>query len=217
MSAPWFILSGTCVAFSERRLFWDHTRRSFASMQSHFEMRPPWWIMYDTTDLLSERTSTWCPRMSGRKNWQAWHTATISRQLMCRPDSSSDQRLKVGCPRTTLLNPCWKCLSWQPSFCAPCLESRLALARRGPSNRPGLIHRPESPLRRWNLLLQPELDGSHVKQTQLKYRRSRCHMSPHFLESFEQTGGTFLEGGRVVLNCCGLAPLRQLLSSALSR
>ncbi len=96
MSAPWFILSGTCVAFSERRLFWDHTRRSFASMQSHFEMRPPWWIMYDTTDLLSERTSTWCPRMSGRKNWQAWHTATISRQLMCRPDSSSDQRLKVG-------------------------------------------------------------------------------------------------------------------------
>ncbi len=28
-----------------------------------------------------------------------------------------------------------------------CLGSRLALARSGPSNGPGLIHRPESPLR----------------------------------------------------------------------
>ncbi len=44
-------------------------------------------------------------------------------------------------------NPCWKCLSWQPSFCALCLRSRLALASGGPSNGPGLIHRPESPLR----------------------------------------------------------------------
>ncbi len=72
----------------------------------------------------------------------------------------------------------------------PCQGSRLALARRGPSNGPGLIHRPESPLhggRGWNPLLQPEL-----KQTQLKYRRSRCLKTQHFLESFERTGGTFL-------------------------
>ncbi len=47
---------------------------------------------------LSERTSTWCPRMSGRKNWQAWHTASISKQLMCRVDSSSAHRSKVGLP-----------------------------------------------------------------------------------------------------------------------
>ncbi len=60
-----------------------------------------------------------------------------------------------------------------------CLGSHLALARRGPSNRPGLIHRPSHryvvafvmPNRRWNPLLQPELDGLHVKQTQLNYRR----------------------------------------------
>ncbi len=45
-------------------------RRSFASVQSRFEMGPPWWFMYDTMNLLSERTSTWCLRMSGRKNWQ---------------------------------------------------------------------------------------------------------------------------------------------------
>ncbi len=89
----------------------------------------------------------------------------------------------------------------------PCIGSRLALARRGPSNGPELIHRPESPLRvasvmpscGWNPLLQPELDGSHAKQTQLKYRRSRCHKAQHSLESFERTGGTFLEGSRVAL------------------
>ncbi len=63
------------------------------------------WFMYYTTDLLSERTSTWCPLMSGRKNWQAWHTASISRQLMCRPDSSSDQRPKVGLPSHSAPQP----------------------------------------------------------------------------------------------------------------
>ncbi len=61
--------------------------------------------MYDTTDLLSERISTWFPRMSGRKNWQAWHTASISRQLMCRPDSSSDHRPKVGLPSHSAPQP----------------------------------------------------------------------------------------------------------------
>ncbi len=56
------------------------------------------------------------------------------------------------------------------------------------------------PSRVWNPLLQPELDGSHVKQTQLKHRQSRCHKAQHFLESFEWTGGTFLEGSRMALN-----------------
>ncbi len=105
MSAPWFILPGTCFIFSEHRLFLAHTRRSFASVQSRFETKPLWWFMYDTTDLLSERTSTWFHRMTGRKNWQAWHTASISRQLMCRVDSSSDHRLKVGLPSHSAPQP----------------------------------------------------------------------------------------------------------------
>ncbi len=135
MSAPWFILPGTCVTFSGCRLVWAHTRRSFASVQRRFVTRPPWRFIYDTTDLLFEHTSTWWQLMSGRKNWEAWHTASIARQLMCRPDSSfrtQDQRLV--CLRTALPNPCWKNLSWQPSFCAPCIRSRLALARGGPSS-----------------------------------------------------------------------------------
>ncbi len=56
------------------------------------------------------------------------------------------------------------------------------------------------PSRGWNPLLQPELDGSHVKHTQKKYRQSRCHKAQHTLESFERTGGTFLEGGREALD-----------------
>ncbi len=105
MSAPWFILPGTCVAFSESRLVWAQTRRPFASVQRRIKTRPPWLFMYDTTDLLSERISTWCPLMSGRKKWQARHTASISRQLMCRPDSSSDQRPKVGLPSHSAPQP----------------------------------------------------------------------------------------------------------------
>ncbi len=66
---------------------------------------------------------------------------------MCRVDSSSDHRPRSVCPRTGLPNPCWKHLSWHPSFCVPCLESCLALARAGSSNGSGLMHRPESPLR----------------------------------------------------------------------
>ncbi len=41
--------------------------------------------------MLSERISTWCPIRSGRKNWQARQTASISKQLMWKPLSAFDQ------------------------------------------------------------------------------------------------------------------------------
>ncbi len=128
---------------------------------------------------------------------------------------AQDHRTKVGLPsHSTLPKPLLEAsvmTDCAPSFCALCLGSCLALVRRGPSNGPGLIHSPShryavasvTPGRGWNPLLQPELDGLHVKQTQLKYRRSRCHKAQHSLESFERTGGTFLEGGHVVLNFNG--------------
>ncbi len=53
----------------------------------------------------SPGTSTCCPRITGRKNWQAWHTASISKQLMCRFDSSSDHRPKVGLPSHSAPQP----------------------------------------------------------------------------------------------------------------
>ncbi len=107
LSAPWFILPGTCVTFSERRLFWAHTRMSFASMQIHFETRSPWWFMYDTTDLLSERTSTWCPLLEA---------SVVTTFLLCA---------------VSKIKPCFS-------------------QKGSPSNGPGLIHRPKSPLRGGN-------------------------------------------------------------------
>ncbi len=102
MSAPWFILPGKCVAFSEHRLVWAHTKKLFASMQSRSETRPSWWFMTPRTcclNVLAHGVPV-CP--AGRI---VQHTASISRQLMCRPDSSSDQRPKVSLPSHSAPQP----------------------------------------------------------------------------------------------------------------
>ncbi len=123
MSAPWFILPGTCVAFSERRLFWTHTRRSYASVQSRFETRPPWWFMSDNTDLLSERISTLCPRMSGRRIDRPDTLLAFLGSWCAGPTPLRTIGRRSVCPRTALPNPCWKHLPWQPSFV--CRDSQM--------------------------------------------------------------------------------------------
>ncbi len=55
-----------------------------------------------------------CPAGRIDSSWCAGPTRTKDRRSVCL--------------RTALSNHCWKRLSWQPSFCAPCLRSRLALA-----------------------------------------------------------------------------------------
>ncbi len=55
--------------------------------------------------MLSERISTWRPIRSGRKNWQARQTASISKQLMWKPLSVSDQWPKVGLPSHSAPQP----------------------------------------------------------------------------------------------------------------
>ncbi len=211
MSAPWFILPSTCVAFSERRLFWAHTRRSFTSVQSRFETRPPWWFIYDTTDLLSERISTWCTRMSGRKNWQAWHTASISRQLMCGLDFSSDHRPKVNLPSHSTPQPLLEVfvvttfLLCAVSRITPHFSQKGSLQRARADTQARVTVTPWRPWRQatdGTLCFSQNWMGD-VKQTQLKHRWSHCHKVQHSLESFERTGGTFREGGRVALNCHG--------------
>ncbi len=78
------------------------------------------------------------------------------------------------CPRTAPPNPCWKRLSWQHSFRVPCLGLYLALARRGPSNGPGLIHRPESPLRGGVHDTKPRMEPSASARTV----RDTCKVDP---------------------------------------
>ncbi len=55
--------------------------------------------------MLSERISTWRPIRSGRKNWQARQTASISKQLMWKPFSAFDQWPKVGLPSHSAPQP----------------------------------------------------------------------------------------------------------------
>ncbi len=110
---------------------WAHTRRLFASVQSRFDTRPPWWFMTPRTCCLSVLAHG--VRTKGRRS---------------------------VCPRTA------KLLSWQSSFCAPCLRSRLALARGGPFNEPGLIHRPESPLRGGVRDTKPQMEPSASARTE---------------------------------------------------
>ncbi len=67
--------------------------------------RPADLCMTPWTCCLSVLAHVGCPWMSGRKNWQAWPTVSISRQLMCRPDSSSDYRPKVSLPSHSAPQP----------------------------------------------------------------------------------------------------------------
>ncbi len=55
--------------------------------------------------MLSERISTCRPIRSGRKNWQARQTASISKQLMWKPLSAFDQWPKVGLPSHSAPQP----------------------------------------------------------------------------------------------------------------
>ncbi len=143
MSAPLFILPGTCVAFSEYRLVWAHTRRSFATLQRHFETKLPWWYI-------------------SHKNWQAWHTASISRQLMCSSDSSSDQRPKVSLPSHSAPQPLLKesvvtnfllcavskitpCFSQGRSFWVWCCVKKTVARGRGQSQSPITLPCPKPP------------------------------------------------------------------------
>ncbi len=129
---------------------------------------------------------------------------------MCRTDSFLDQRPKVSLSSHSAPQPLLEAsvvttfLLWAMSKITPCFSQRRSLqgVRVDTQTRVTFMRwRPSRQAVDRNTLLQPELhqpelDTSHMKQTQLY----RCHKARHFLESFEQTGGTFLEGSRLVQN-----------------
>ncbi len=94
---------------------WYHRRACLSVLAHGVPVCPVGWI--DRPDILLAFLSSWCAGSIPPR--------PIDRRSVCR------------C--TALPNPCWKRLSWQPSFSAPCLESRLALARGGSSNGSGLL------------------------------------------------------------------------------
>ncbi len=118
------------------------------------------------------------------------------------PPRTKDRRSVCLC--TVLPNPCWKRLSWQPSFCAPCLRSRLALARGGPYIVQGWYTGPSHhyAVCPWRQAVNGTLCFCQNWMGRMWGRMwSRCHNAQQFMESFARTGGPFLEGSRVALNC----------------
>ncbi len=84
--------------------------------------RPGYLCMTPQTCCLSVLAHV-CP--AGRIDRPGTLLAFLGSWCACPTPSLTKDRRSV-CPRTTLPNPCWKRLSWQPSFCAPCVRSRPA-------------------------------------------------------------------------------------------
>ncbi len=125
--------------------------------------------------MLSERISTWRPIRSGRKNWQAQQTASISKQLMWKPLSVSDQWPKVGLPshsEATCVGGV--CRDNFPGVDQPHGHALLHppwVLPGGQGCYTGLIH-PDmqasvTPCVVWNPWFQPALKGAHAEQAQL--------------------------------------------------
>ncbi len=62
------------------------------------ERRLPWWLMYATVAVLSERTSTCVSCSSVLKRRRASHTASNSRQLICHCSWGPVQSPATACP-----------------------------------------------------------------------------------------------------------------------
>ncbi len=148
----------------------------------------------------SPGTSTCCPRITGRKNWQAWHTASISKQLMCRFDSSSDHRPKVGLPSHSAPQPLLEA-SVVTTFLL-CAVSRVTprFSQRG--------------------FLQWVRADTQARVTVMRWRRANGHHANEFVIRF-QSGAAWSrwwqEGGgqpRSPITLPHLKPPRERLSSS---
>ncbi len=128
------------------------------------------------------------------------------------------------CPRTVLPNPCWKRLSWQPSFCAPCLGPRLALARRGPLQWARADTQARVTVTQWHPWRQVADGPLCFSQNWMGRMWSRPNWSTSEAATIRPSSGKRLADWRYLpwrrprgTELSRLTPLRQLLSSALSR
>ncbi len=116
---------------------------------------------------------------------------------MCRPDSSSDQRPKVGLPSHSTPQPLLEAsvmttfLLCAVSKITPCFSQRRSLQRARADTQAQVN------VTRWRMktfCFSQKWMGR--MRSRLKYWQSHCHKAQHFLESFEQTCGPYLDGSR---------------------
>ncbi len=126
--------------------------------------------------MLSERISTWRPIRSGRKNWQAQQTASISKKLMWKPLSTFEPMAKGRFAFAQRPPTCvgGVCRDNFPGVDQPHVHALLHppwVLPGGQGCYTGLIH-PDmqasvTPCVVWNLWFQPALKGAHAEQAQL--------------------------------------------------
>ncbi len=139
-----------------------------------------------------------CPLRSDRPK----HTASISRQLMLRWPSNFDQRPKAGLSSHSVPQPKFE-VSVETTFCKPRSIHRLFFPR-GQSWNAGLLHLDTEvsvmSIMWRNSRFQPVLKETHVKQTQLKYRRRWGHKAQHPVKCFERARDSKFEWSHELLN-----------------
>ncbi len=100
MSAPRFRRQGMCAVLMERKWQSAHSRRFAACLHRALERTPPWWFMYETTDVLSVRISACRYSSCGQKSFRAKNTASSSKRFTRTDSGALTTAPKPACPRT---------------------------------------------------------------------------------------------------------------------
>ncbi len=79
---PKFRRPGMCAALMGRKWRSAHSRRFAACLYRALDHTPPWWFIYETTDMLSVRISTCRCSSCGQKSFRAKNTAPSSKRFI---------------------------------------------------------------------------------------------------------------------------------------
>ncbi len=141
MSALWFRRLGMCAALIERKWRSAHSRRFAACL---LDRTPPWWFMYETTDMLSVRINTCRSSSCGRKSLELRTLLPAPSGLCANGSEVLTTALKSACPRTLLTGLQSMRQSWPRHVTSPspgehpaeetlaALASELRCSRGGP-------------------------------------------------------------------------------------
>ncbi len=113
MSSLRFRRLGICTALMERKWWSAHSRKFAACLYRALDRTPPWWFMYETTDMLSVRISTCRCSGCGQKSLELRTLLPAPSSLCATASEVLTTALKPACPRTLLaglelMHPSWR-------------------------------------------------------------------------------------------------------------